>query len=241
MPICKMCGQDRKLIQAHIIPRSFWNNQMRGDEPLAILTNKPGWKPIKSPIGEYDSNILCEQCDNQLGVFDQHAYENLVLDSGTPFGHQGKTLGFSYPKADSTLIRKFITSVVWRASISGRNYFNRIRLGKYEDVFKEYFLGDDNIGLSISCLMAEFDRGDVPFLNPQYSRMEGIKFAVVFANRFTFYAKVDQQPLPDVFKQSEIKQGSLVTSIMREWETSHQKRAMLELVHQNPKPGFWKK
>jgi hypothetical protein len=239
VPICKMCGNDRKLINSHIIPKSFWNIQKQGAEPLAVLSNRPGWRPVRSPIGEYDNNILCEQCDNQLGLFDQHVYEKLVLDLGAPLLHHGTPLGFTYSNSDPILVKKFILSLVWRASISSRDYFCRISLGPYEDIFRNSFMGNETSNDEISCLISEFDQRDVAFLNPQYSRMDGVKFAVVFANRFTFYAKVDKKSLPEFFRQSEIKQGNSVTSILRDWEGSKQQQAMRQLVHQNPRPRFW--
>jgi hypothetical protein len=112
MGICKLCGVNAKLIASHIIPKSFWGLDRRGVEPLAILNNKSDRRPQPSRQGLYDSSILCEACDNKLGLFDQHAIEQLVRVAGTPLVHDGDELGvLEYPGADPNIIHDFITEV----------------------------------------------------------------------------------------------------------------------------------
>lgn len=74
--ICKFCGQEKKLIKAHIIPRNFYldykNEQyMEVDELSGKFTIKQN--------GSYDKNILCAECDGKiLGKFDQEGYRILL-------------------------------------------------------------------------------------------------------------------------------------------------------------------
>ena len=240
MAYCRLCGNDRKLVNSHIIPKSFWNIENKSSQSPAVLSSKRNWRPIKSPIGEYDGNILCESCDNRLGVFDQHAFEKLVVKSGNLIQQDNsQARAYEYDDADPITILKFMISVAWRASVSTRNYFTRIQLGPYEDQFKSAFEdGQETLG-EIDCLISEFDQRDVAFLNPQYSRMEGVRFVVIFANRFTFYVKVDRQKMPNIFKSFAIRAGKPVVSIVRQWEGSKQQDAMRQLVNSNPRPKFW--
>ena len=241
MTICQLCGRERPLIDAHIIPKSFWNIEQNKFGPLAILSSNEGWRPRRSQQGIYDKNILCDECDNKMGLFDQHAFEQLVKVRGSPVLNLPGLRALKYGGADAVMVHKFVASVAWRASKSKQEYFSRINAGSFEKILQDSFSGDIAAIKQLDCFIAEFDQEDLPFLNPQYSRMEGVRFLVIFANRFIFHIKVDKQKTPEMFREFIIKSGSPVLSYVRAWEGSKQKEAMRQLVWSNPKPKFWKK
>ena len=71
--VCKFCGQEKKLIKAHIIPKKFYLG-LKGDRYLCI--NSQNCKYMIQQQGGYDSNILCGDCDNHiLGEFDKEGYQ----------------------------------------------------------------------------------------------------------------------------------------------------------------------
>lgn len=73
--VCKFCGQEKKLIKAHIIPKKFYLG-LKDDRYLCI--NSQNCKYMIQQQGGYDSNILCEDCDNHiLGEFDKEGYRIL--------------------------------------------------------------------------------------------------------------------------------------------------------------------
>jgi hypothetical protein len=241
MAICQLCGIDRKLIDAHIIPKSFWNINQDGRGPLAVLSSRPNWQPKRSPLGEYDNNILCAECDNILGRFDQHFVENLVKAQGVPIVNAIGATVLNYDKADAAKVHALITSIAWRASKSQRDYFGRVQLGPYENLLKASFGGDVDAQAKLDCFMSEFDERNACFLNPQYSRFTGVRMLVIYANRFTFYVKVDRQETPEEFRNLIIREGRPVLSLVRKWEGSKQWQALRKLVNVNPRPKFWKK
>lgn len=76
--ICKFCGQEKKLIDAHIIPKNFYLMRKK-DRYLSI--NSKTCKYTIQQKGGYDSNILCGDCDNHiLGEFDKEGYRILFSD-----------------------------------------------------------------------------------------------------------------------------------------------------------------
>ncbi len=78
MKKCKFCGQEKKLIDAHIIPKNFYLMRKK-DRYLCI--NSKTCKYIIQQKGGYDSNILCGDCDNHiLGEFDKEGYRILLGD-----------------------------------------------------------------------------------------------------------------------------------------------------------------
>jgi hypothetical protein len=132
MPICKLCHYDRRLIDAHVIPRAFWQLPGPGEGAAKILSNTTGTFPRRTRIGVYDSSILCAECDGELGKLDQHAAEMLLQNQPTELFHLAELCGRRYEHADTAMIYRFIVSVAWRASISTQPFFRRVRLGPYE-------------------------------------------------------------------------------------------------------------
>ena len=241
MAICKLCGNARKLIDAHVIPKSFFDFRYNHIGPLAVISSAPNRRPQKSPQGPYDNNMLCAECDNKLGRFDQHALENLVRAEGVPISDDPNIGVVKYDKADATKVHSFIASIAWRASKSQHYYFDRVRLGPYEELLQHSFSGVEEAQRNLDCFISEFDYKDAPFLNPQYFRFDGVKVLVIHANRFTFHVKVDRQRLPDEFRELVIRPGSSVLSLVRQWHGSKQREAMRKLVTSNPIPRFWKR
>lgn len=132
--ICKFCGQEKKLIKAHIIPRNFYldykNEQyMEVDELSGKFTIKQN--------GSYDKNILCAECDGKiLGKFDQEGYR-ILLDEIYKhcLYHDDKIKIYNLTSEyyDYNKFRRFFISILWKASISSLPEYSHIQLGEYED------------------------------------------------------------------------------------------------------------
>jgi hypothetical protein len=101
------------------------------------------------PNGFYDSNILCDNCDNViLGILE--SYASIVI-----WGGKGKPE--YYPKfegrinqlnqkflhltnIDYTKFKLFLLSIIWRASISKHKMFNSVSLGEHEDSIRKMII-----------------------------------------------------------------------------------------------------
>lgn len=89
-------------------------------------------------------------------------------------------------------------------------------------------------------MIAEFDQADVPQLNPTYTRLAGIRFLVLYANRFIFYLKVDKKPTPSDLQGLMLKEGRPVHSLVMTWSLSKEAKIMKKLAIKMPSPSFWK-
>lgn len=161
MPTCKLCGNDRKLIDAHIIPRAFWRLPPAGEDAAKILSNSKGVHPRRMLEGVYDPNILCGECDGQLGKLDQHAAESLLHARPDNIKGFRQLMGRRYEEADPARLRLFIASVAWRAPISHQTFFARVSLGPYEELIKRALQQGIN-NSRVECVLGEFDKEDVP-------------------------------------------------------------------------------
>jgi hypothetical protein len=73
---CKLCGQDKKLVKAHVIPASFFR-PLRSEKNSPLLITAGNYVK-RAPIGVYDKTILCEACEKQFGIWDDYAQSLLI-------------------------------------------------------------------------------------------------------------------------------------------------------------------
>ena len=140
--ICKFCGQNKKLIKAHIIPRHFYLDYK--DEQYVSVNSLSGKFKIQQS-GAYDKNVLCLDCDSKiLGQFDKEGYRVLFdeikkhklnkIGNDIIYYLTSKDCNFEY-------LRNFFISILWRASISFLPDFKDINLGEYQQKALEILQG----------------------------------------------------------------------------------------------------
>jgi hypothetical protein len=236
MGLCRLCQEDTKLIKAHVIPEAFLALPSGDDGPAKILSPKTGVFPKRTLTGIYDTEILCAPCDGELGKLDQHAVEHILRSSNVnDMRAGGKTVAREYRDADPALVARFIASVLWRASISSHSFFNRVSLGPYEELIRAILVGDVEEDPRVQTLLAEFDKTDVSILNPHWTRTDGIRFWVIYANRFILYTKTDRQGTPGSLAPLALTKGRVVTSVARPWEGSKEYPLLARIAAAHPK------
>jgi hypothetical protein len=155
--ICKLCLQEKPLLRkSHIIPEFMYRDLF--DEhhkmyKLAPSSYIEGDRRVMHPSsGEYDNDILCEECDNvKLGRLETYAQQAMyggtlseherpiVKDFTTPEGIKfSHVTDLSYQK-----FKLFLLSILWRASVSGREFFKEVSLGPYEETIRKMLIEDD--------------------------------------------------------------------------------------------------
>ncbi len=127
---CKYCGEEKKLIRAHIIPRGLYP-KLAPNVPLLIMAvDDP--KDRRSPIGVYDTALLCADCDNIFGRYDKIAAETFLPeptrgqllkepDGLIARGDRTKYAGYYIPNPDVHGLQLFCASLVWRAAHTSRH------------------------------------------------------------------------------------------------------------------------
>lgn len=131
--VCKLCDQLKMLVKAHAIPRRFFKD-IKGESPHAVffdvsLEAKRTATYVRA--GAYDDEILCEECEARFSDFDRYGWEifgSLRLDHPVP-GSGGRAYRIS---CDTDKVRRFILSILWRASVSKTKFYSHVNLGLYE-------------------------------------------------------------------------------------------------------------
>ncbi|MDP2210019.1 MAG: hypothetical protein Q8K98_14780 [Bacteroidota bacterium] len=154
---CKLCQLEKPLLnRSHIIPDFMYASLFDKDHKLnkfAPADYIEGDKHISRPSsGEYESNLLCSQCDNEIiGRYETYARkalyskvdetsdlpecENFITNGGLKFT---KCKNLHYKE-----FKLFLLSILWRASISNRDFFKEVNLGPYEDTIRQMILSGD--------------------------------------------------------------------------------------------------
>jgi len=144
--ICQLCKSEKKLIRrSHIIP-DFMYEGLFNEKHFIADFDLTGQRDMKLyPNGYYDSNILCENCDNIL-IGRLESYAKIVL-----FGGIGKRSNFHKVEQEVDLLgnkilhvnnidykrfKLFLLSVLWRASISKQNVFRHVKLSSHEEIIR---------------------------------------------------------------------------------------------------------
>ena len=146
---CKICNNelnDSNRCEAHIVPRSLLKRELEEDYGN-LLTLKGDGGAYRSPIGTYETEILCRECDNHYFSYLEDEVCKLVDDSKILNANSNKLITlYGY---DQEKIKLMGLSCLWRASVSKRSEFKKVDLGKkHEAIVKDMIInkriGDSN-------------------------------------------------------------------------------------------------
>lgn len=202
--ICRGCNKEKNLVKAHIIPESFFRD-LRGDEAtLHLVSNTEGVHTKKAPIGVYDKEILCEDCEKRFQDADDYAAK-VLLDSSAleELKKEGSIIGYVVRSVDYELLKRFVISVLWRASISNQNFYSKVSLGELEEQAKGLiWSGSSGEEDDFSFVLAKFeDTGTISkaMLDPHQEEWEGKKYYRFYMGGFVLCVKADSGETPHTF------------------------------------------
>ncbi len=142
--ICRFCGKEKELIKAHIIPKNFYIDY-KTDKYKAVDSLTGKWTSIQ--CGVYDENILCSACDNSiLRELDNYGYKILLKSVYKNIYQKDKENCCAIyklvpPEYNYLKLRKFLISILWRASVSKIIDYEGVKLGAYEKYAYEVING----------------------------------------------------------------------------------------------------
>ena len=142
---CQLCGQHKKLIEAHIIPRSWHATLRLPNGPVLKLHKDLSVYPKASQTGEYDPQLLCGCCDNKFSPWEDYT-GNILFQELKPEMIQSGPTGqrwYTIPEYDYAAIKLCLLSILWRMSLSKRASFAEVQLGRFESQFKDMILRKD--------------------------------------------------------------------------------------------------
>jgi hypothetical protein len=187
--ICKLCQKEENLIKAHIIPDFMYKDIYDEKHLFHKLHLSDRSKDSKIPTGEYDSQILCANCDNSIiGKLESYAAE--IFETGG--SARSAVLHYKDIGADVlhtkdieyTKFKLFLLSILWRSSITTREFFRNINLGPYENVIRDMLYHQDPKDHADFPVVLMAIRHDVPWTSQLILEPDGIKIDNITWYRF---------------------------------------------------------
>ncbi|HLE24877.1 MAG TPA: hypothetical protein VI935_04415 [Thermodesulfobacteriota bacterium] len=150
---CKLCLKEKPLIKkSHIIPDFMYKELYDERHFIYQITLGGKSKPKRKPTGEYESDILCGECDNK--IINQR-YENYA--SKVYYGNE-ETTGIKHRRERSensvlewTVVKNisyekfklFLLSILWKSSISNSVFFKEVKLGLHGEEIRKMIINSD--------------------------------------------------------------------------------------------------
>lgn len=236
--ICALCKQDKKLIKSHVIPLSLLRLLSTGatfdGQIITVHPDRPG-KPIPRPGGSY-SYLLCERCDNNLGIYDEYI-KTFILNSAL-IQHPQK-LWWLVEDVDQHKLKLFCMSYIWRASLSDLKEFNEVSLGtRHEESLRDMIssenAGDPNTYAVIAGKYTSRSNEELfskIVMVPKDFRHKEIRFYEISLPRlFRFNIKVDQRNLPDGMLSRALGSSTQMLIYNKgEYDESAEYRSLMEM------------
>ena len=214
---CKLCFQEKPLTEnSHIIPKKFFQkafiNIPKGFAPenYGDKANRLYSKESKSrnqQSGIHVKNILCESCEQKLGVFDNYA-QTILLNNDKYLKKDDKEKVWKLQNIDYDYIKLklFFMSVLWRSQICSDSFFSQVELtsdseAKLRDMIINKNPGSEN---EFSVLLLKYLGEEAE----SFSVSRGKQLCEVYMFRlgnYTFYIKVDENSWPDLFQEYMLK------------------------------------
>ena len=236
---CKFCNEEKKLIKAHAIPESFFRPLRDGNTPPKLVTNKTGVYPKKSPIGIYDTTILCRDCEDQFGPWDDYAQLLLLqkFQNADKLKHNGKEVGYKVLSFDYNKLKLFFISVLWRAHASSQPFYSRIKLGPFADIAKDHIINKDpGSPDDFAVILAYFEEPiGMSNFDPFIEKYDGLNYYRFYMAGFCPVIKVDHRIPTDTFRELSIGRTTELFFVKRDFMKSKELSLANKILKANKK------
>jgi hypothetical protein len=202
---CRGCGQNKKLIKAHIIPESFFRGLRNGKQIPKIHSTTEGVHPKRAPIGVYDTEILCNDCEQIFQTLDEYGCQILIQkEEQEPLHHNGQLVGYRINDIDTARLKLFFLSILWRASISSQDFYSKVSLNQLEEKVKKLiWQNDPGCPHDFSFVLAKFegDGAGRTILDPHQERWSGVRYYRFYLYGTILYIKADSRKTPSEWEK----------------------------------------
>ena len=236
MKVCRLCEQSNDFGKSHVLPEWMFAPLRDDTKSPLLVTDRSGVFPKRVPIGVYDQQILCKKCERHFDQWDNYG-KIILLDKLNKIEPKQDDKGVRLQDVDVEKLRMFFISVLWRASISGLNFFKRISLGPFETQAKQRVLDRRPGPLGeFSIVLSKWDESWIKgFSDPYMSRIDGLNFAVIPMLNYMSYIKVDKQSYPSSLTPFIIGTETDLVVLLRDFSQSKDRKVLAGVAQK-----FWR-
>ena len=218
---CRLCLQNKELLtESHIIPDFMYSGIFDAKHALYKIDLEEFNKSQPIYSGEYESNILCQNCDNIIfGQLENYARK---IFYGGPSSHnecikfykekQNDILIYCVSGVDYSKFKLFLLSILWRASISRREFFEFVSLGPYEEEIRQMIIGNNpKEEKRFPCIISHIPnvvKGSL-VSQPIRNKKQGTSYSFII-NEFTFIYGISGNRMPSWANEMVINRQGLL-------------------------------
>ena len=226
MSQCRLCGQDKKLVRAHVIPESFFRVLRSGGENPRLISNAANAFPQRAPIGVYDQGILCEECERKFGHVDDYGARVLLTRFYELFHsvvHLDKTVALQARDVDQELLLRFFIATLWRASVSTHPFYSRVELGKYEAQAKGVIDLSQPVRETFAVVLSYWPTikttRNLPhaLMDPFREKWDGVNAYRFYFGQVVAYIKVDSRSFPRSLQDLALCRHNILSIVQRDF------------------------
>jgi len=226
MGICKLCNEEKKLIKSHIIPDFMYkdlydeNHKLNKFSPDLLASGKK--KKERPSLGEYESGLLCEKCDNVvIGKYEYYASKTLYggklpINESPVFKNYINLQDVEFIHCKNINYNKFklfLLSILWRASISKRNLFSDVYLGIHEDTIRKMiFLNNPKNIDEYPVLLLTYLNDETVYKNiivqPRIIKEDGRTMYAFIIAGVVYVFHISRNNIPEIFINSTINSNN---------------------------------
>lgn len=259
--ICKLCQKQKELIsESHIIPRQFYHKiaeivdkhfggVSHGEKVTRIYSKEQKSKQKQS--GLYVADILCKDCEQLLGKWDNYAQilllERMELTKANLPSHEAEYIEFK--EIDYDKLKLFFMSVLWRSSIvkdksflieydenlkltETCNFFEQVDIGEeWQKQLRNLLLqekaGDENI---FSVLLFKYNGIEANSVQPPIRCRNEVNYYRFRLASYGFLIKVDQRPYPREIKEFIITPNQALKLRVIDYKTTQEYQGLLSFI-----------
>lgn len=137
---CALCLKPKELRNSHIIPEFLYESLYDDKHRMHVLSVIPEQLNSMKQKGLRE-RLLCDDCEQKLSPWERYA--SLVLKGGADLTYRrdGNIVfveGLNYLK-----FRLFHLSIIWRAGVSGLQFFEKVQLGGHAEILRQLLMAGD--------------------------------------------------------------------------------------------------
>ncbi len=138
---CKLCRQEKKLLNSHIIPEFFYKYTYSSSHKISVVSTGKISKEFLNLQKGLKERLLCADCEQLLSPWEKYVRE--AIFGGTPLKGMSDNRLIKIEGLDYRTFKLFGLSLIWRASVSTNRFFENIDLGSHEEVIRKKLLQNE--------------------------------------------------------------------------------------------------
>jgi len=138
---CRLCLEEVKLCNSHIVPEFFYEQQALYDEKhrFKVLSTKSDDSPKNHQKGIREK-LLCKACEGKFSRWENYARRVIFGGRPSEISHHSRR-GIECI-IDYRRFKLFQLSILWRVGISTRKEFGEVALGEHEAVLRKMLMDE---------------------------------------------------------------------------------------------------